>query len=390
MSVWDYIYDPALLGSAIADWLGGFLASWAMYLVMGVLGVVGVFVILMPCLLAVLWIERKLIARLQVRYGPNRAGRFGLLQPIADAIKLLAKEAFEPVAVDRVAYMLAPIIAFVPALLVFAVFPFGPGLVFADLNIGVLYIIAVGTLSTISAFMAGWSSNNKYSLLGAMRAVAQMVSYEIPLVLSVLGVVMFAGSLQMSHIVEAQLSRNVWFVLLQPLGFLVFFIASISEINRTPMDIVEAESEIIAGFHTEYSGMKFALFFVAEYTHAVAASAIIAILFFGGWGSAPFLDLIPPYVWFVAKIFFFFCVMVWIRGTLPRMRVDQLMSFAWKFLLPVSLVNLFVVGIEILLWDEAVMAPQLVIPTLVVINFVVCGLLIVVWSRIFGPKGVTA
>lgn len=391
MGIYDYIYDPSLISQAIFDAISGALLPWATALILGLVGIAALLVVfLTPFLLLVMWTERKLIGRFQVRYGPNRAGPVGMLQPIADAIKVLAKEAITPDAADRLVYLLAPIVGFIPAVLAFAVFPLGPHIVFADLNIGILYVIAVGSVSALNMFMAGWSSNNKYSLLGAMRAVAQMVSYEVPMVLSVLGVVLLAGTLQMGEIVRAQVEGNVWYVLLQPLGFFIYFTAAVAELNRTPLDIIEAESEIVAGYHTEYSGMKFSLFYVAEYANAIAVSVICATLFFGGWGSAPLLDRLPPWLWLSAKVYLFFCVMVWLRGTLPRLRVDQLMGFAWKFLLPMALINLFLVAAEILVWQRLGSPPQLVLPAMGVVNYLLAGVLVVVWARTFGPRGVVA
>ncbi len=391
MGLYDYIYDPSLITRAIFDATSTTLVPWVTALILALVGIVALLVVFVtPFLLLTMWTERKFIGRIQVRYGPNRVGPMGMLQPIADAIKLLTKEAFMPAQADKIVYLAAPIVGFIPALLAFAVLPLGPNIIFTDLNIGILYVIAVGSVSALNAFMAGWSSNNKYSLLGAMRAVAQMVSYEVPMVLSVLGVVLLAGSLQMGKIVQAQVDGNVWYVLLQPLGFFIYFTAALAELNRSPMDILEAESEIVAGYHTEYSGFKFALFFVAEYANAIAVSAICATLFFGGWASAPLLDRLPPYLWFGAKIYFFFCIMLWLRGTLPRLRVDQLMGFAWKFLLPMAMINLFLVAAEILIWQTSASPPQLALPIIGVVNYLLAGLLVVFWARTFGPKGVVA
>lgn len=382
MGIYDYISDPSLVSQALLNALSGTLAPWAMTLVMGLVGIVALLVLfLLPFLLLVMWTERKLIGRFQVRYGPNRAGPVGLLQPIADAIKVLAKEAITPDLADRTVYLLAPIVGFVPAVLVFAVLPLGPNLVFADLNIGILYVFAVGSVSALTMFMAGWSSNNKYALLGAMRSIAQMVSYEIPMVLSLLGIILLVGSLKMSDIVNYQIN-NLWLILLQPLAFITYFIAASAELNRTPTDIMEGESEIVAGYHIEYSGFKFTLFYIAEYTNVLAVSAILSTLFFGGWGTGPVLNLIPAWVWFIVKIYFFFCVFVWIRATLPRLRIDQLMGLAWKFLLPMALFNILLTSLEVLL--------ELPLWAMVVVNFVLAGGFIVLWSEIFGPKGVVS
>jgi len=290
-------------------------------------------------------IERKIVGRIQNRYGPNRVGKYGLLQPFADGIKMLTKEDIVPEGADKVVHFLAPIAVVIPALLLFAVLPFGRGMIAADLEIGLLFFIAVSSLGTLGIFMGGWSSRNKFSLLGAMRAIAQMVSYEIPLVLSIIPVIMISGSLSIRAIVEAQGGWGgfQWY-LFTPwgfFGFLVFFICSVSEVNRTPFDIPEGESEIVAGFHTEYSGMQFALFYMAEFLGVFAYSALGASLFLGGW-QGPFL---PSWLWFGMKTFVLIFIMIWFRGTLPRLRVDQLMSYAWKFLLPMALVNILAAGI---------------------------------------------
>ncbi len=306
--------------------------AFALFIIVFVLGMVMVFI----------WLERRGVGRLQMRPGPNRAGPFGLLQPVADAIKILLKEDIVPARADRLLHALAPIVAFAPALMVFAVVPFwrgeGAGLV-PDLNIGLVYLVAISSISVVGVFTAGWASNNKYSLMGAMRAMAQMVSYEVPLVLALVGVALAAGSLSLVRIVEAQ---GLPFILVQPLGFLVYFLAALAEVNRAPFDLMEADSELVAGFHTEYSGMKFAMFYLGEYTHTLAAAAIGATLFLGGWKG----PLLPPFLWFLIKVFALFIVIFWIRTTLPRLRVDQLMAFAWKFLLPLALVNIFLVALE--------------------------------------------
>jgi len=291
------------------------------------------------------WLERKVIARMQNRFGPNRVGIYGLLQPIADGIKMLTKEDVVPLGADRVVHFLAPVAVVVPSLLLFSVLPFGRGMTAVNLDIGLLFFIAVSSIGTLAIFMGGWASRNKFSLLGAMRALAQMISYEVPLVLSVVPVVMMTGTLSTQKIVEAQAGwRGFHWYLFTPwgvVGFLIFFICSVSEVNRTPFDIPEGESEIVAGFHTEYSGMKFALFYMAEFLGAFAYSALGATLFLGGWQG----PLLPSWLWFGLKTFFLVFVMIWLRGTFPRLRVDQLMSYAWKFLLPMALVNILAAGI---------------------------------------------
>ena len=287
-----------------------------------------------------IWWERKVSAHIQVRFGPMRVGWHGVLQPIADAVKLLLKEDIAPSGVDKWIWWLAPFFATVPAIMAFVCIPFGKNLIAKDLNVGILYILAITSLGILGIFMAGWGSNSKYSLLGGMRSAAQIISYEIPLILSIITVVLFSGSLSMQKIVQAQTGH--WFVLKPSLAvaFLVYIISATAEVNRAPFDIPEAESELVAGFHTEYSGMKFAMFFVAEYTNLFIISAIAATLFLGGWQGA----LLPPFIWFLIKTYGIIFVLMWVRWTFPRVRVDQLMGFAWKVLTPVAFLNLVVAG----------------------------------------------
>jgi len=308
------------------------------------------------------------MAVMQARLGPNRAGPFGLFQPAADALKILIKEDIIPARSDKLVHWLAPVVAFVPALLIFAVVPFWGGALLADLNIGILYVVAISSVTVVGIFMAGWSSNNKYSTLGAMRQVASVVSYEIPVVLSLVGVILLTGSLSMQQIVAAQ---DIPFILLQPLGFLLFFTGALAEINRAPFDLTEADSELVAGYMTEYSGMKFGLFFLAEYAEALAISAIVTTVFLGGWRG----PLLPPWLWFVGKVVIVFFVIVWIRTTVPRLRIDQLMALAWKFLFPLALLNLLITAAEILV------LPAVSLWVLVPINFAVMIVLVLLWSK---------
>ncbi|MBI2321656.1 MAG: NADH-quinone oxidoreductase subunit NuoH [Chloroflexi bacterium] len=318
----------ALLHVVLAPLLGATLAAFA-------IGIVGAVILLGVTPASVLfWVyaERRVMARLQARIGPNRVGPFGILQTFADTLKLLTKEDLIPAQADRWVFVLAPVVVVVPALLVFAVIPFGPGVVLADLDIGLLYLVAIGSISTVGLVMAGWASNNKYSLLGGMRAAAQAISYQRPLGLAAVGVVVLAGSLSLQAIAEAQRG-------------------GIAETNRTPFDLVEGESELVGGYHTEYSGMRFALFFLAEYMHAFALAAATTVLFFGGWYGPPIVGiLLPPWLWFALKCLLFMLVLFWIRATLPRLRVDQLMGFGWKVLLPLALLNVFVAGVEAEVW----------------------------------------
>lgn len=345
----ELIANPFAAGAAL---LRALLAGLDPQLVEFAIGIVGAIILVGVVPASVLfWVyaERRIMARLQARIGPNRVGPFGALQTVADTLKLLTKEDIIPAYADRPVFVLAPVVVVVPALLVYAVIPFGPRVVLADLDIGLLYLVAISSVSTVGLVMAGWASYNKYALLGGMRAAAQAISYELPLTLAAVGVVVLAGSLSLSAIVEAQ--RSAWFLLWQPLGFLVFFIAGIAETNRTPFDLVEGESEIIGGYHTEYSGMRFALFFLAEYLHAFALAAVTTALFFGGWHGPPLVGfLLPPWLWFMLKAMAFMFVLFWIRGTLPRLRIDQLMGFGWKVLLPLAILNLFIAGAEAEIW----------------------------------------
>jgi len=362
MAINDVIHHLPMTATP-PDWPGGYWWHWLFFTVV----LIG-FVLAM--VMGAIYIERRVLGRMQSRLGPNRTGPFGLLQVVADGIKLLLKENIVPSNADKVVHVLAPVVALVPAMMIFAVVPFQDGALLADLNIGILYIVAISSISTVGVFMAGWGSNSKYSLLGAMRNIAAVVSYEIPMVLAIVGVVLVAGSLSMNDIVLAQ---NIPFILLQPLGFLIFFTAGCAEINRSPFDLMEADSEIVAGFHTEYSGMRFVIFYMAEYTEAIAISAIITTLFLGGWRG----PLLPPWLWFIIKVIIVFFLMVWTRTTLPRVRIDQLMALAWKFLLPLALVNLFITAVQVLVWPDGL--PWL----MVVINIAIMVILILIWSKLF-------
>ncbi|HEY5054576.1 MAG TPA: NADH-quinone oxidoreductase subunit NuoH [Acidobacteriaceae bacterium] len=311
--------------------------------------------VVFPSLFAITTVlERKGLGRMQNRLGPNRVGPFGLLQPAADGIKALIKEDVVPAAADQLVHFFAPVIFVAAAFVAYAVLPIGRNMVLVNLNAGVLFFFAVGSVVELSVFMAGWSSRSKYSLLGAMRAIAQMISYEVPLVLASVPAIMQAGSLSTVDIVNAQAGyTGIWphWYLFTPwgiVGFGLFLIAATAESNRSPFDLPEGESEIIAGYFIEYSGFKFALFFLAEYLGMFATSALGITLFLGGW-SAPLgislFTVVPSYIWFFAKLLGFICFFIWIRGTLPRLRMDQLMGFAWKFILPMALLNIFVTGL---------------------------------------------
>jgi NADH-quinone oxidoreductase subunit H len=300
-----------------------------------------VFVVLTALLTVsagLIWLERRLLAAWQDRYGPNRVGPFGLLQVAADMIKIFFKEDWIPPFADRAVFVIAPAVIMVTALLAFAVIPFAPGVAVANLDIGLLFFLAMSSMGVYSIVLAGWASNNKYSLLGGLRAAAQMLSYEVFMGLSLMGVVLLAGSFNLGIIVDAQ--RRIWFCIPQFLGFIIFLIAGIAETRRLPFDLPEAESELVAGFHSEYSGMKFGMFFVGEYIGITLISALIVTLFFGGWLG----PVLPPIVWFALKTFVFLCFFILLRAGLPRPRFDQLMACGWKLMLPLALLNLVVTG----------------------------------------------
>lgn len=328
-----------IIAAGIFDLLTGWglPAIWADVILvfvkwLGIVGLVTVDVIIL------IWLERKISGFIQERLGPNRLGPIGIFQTIADTLKLLTKEDIIPKATDKIIFMTAPMFFIIVSVMLYLVLPLGDGMAIVDLDLGLFYFIAISSLSTVCIFMAGWGSNNKWSLMGAMRSVAQMISYEIPLVFSLLGIIMIAGSLRLSDIIAAQ--NNIWFIVLQPLGFIIYIIAATAELNRGPFDMPEAEQELTAGAYTEYTGMRWALFFLAEYTNLVAVSAIAATLFFGGW-SGPWL---PSWAWIGIKTYLIMIVFMWFKWTFPRIRMDHLMSFSWKVLIPASLANVLLTG----------------------------------------------
>ena len=361
--------------------------GWLPYVASGIIGCVAIVLFLVPSQMVIVWAERRLIGRIQARLGPNRTGPWGIFQTIADTIKLLAKEAITTRHVDRWVFWLAPIFIFVPGITVFAVLPFGKGMVLADLNVGVLFLAAVGSINAIIVFMAGWSSNNKYALLGAMREVSMLISYEIPQVLTLLGAVVFTNTMSLSGVVQWQDHYNTWLVFLQPLALVIYLISAGVEINRSPTDIAEAESEIVAGYHTEYSGIKFGFFYAGEYFAGFAIAAVVASLYLGGWTFWGLEEWVPGWLIFLGKLYLVFWLFIWLRGTLPRLRADQLMAFTWKFLLPLTLVNLFVGGLEVLIWQENDLSAGLVLPVFAIINLALAVGLTVAWARFLGHGG---
>ena len=299
--------------------------------------------------------ERKVIAWAQSRLGPMRVGPYGILQAIADPIKLILKEDITPARADKYVFTLAPILSLVPALVVFAVVPFGPDPLWhylADVNVGLLFVIAVTSIGVYGIILGGWASNSKYPLLASLRASAQLISYEIAVTMTLVSVILTTGTLSLVGIVEAQREGGLWFAFVQPVALVLVFIGGLAETNRAPFDLPEAETELTGGFHTEYSGMRFSLFFLAEYANMIVISAVVVIMFFGGWlapfpnvPALAFLGLVPPWIWFIGKIFLFLYVFIWIRATLPRYRYDQLMALGWKVLIPIAIGNLVVTGV---------------------------------------------
>ncbi|MEV4884252.1 NADH-quinone oxidoreductase subunit NuoH [Chitinophaga ginsengisegetis] len=304
----------------------------------------GVLFALLNTAAGLIWVERRMLALWQDRYGPNRAGPFGLLVVLADTIKLFFKEDWIPPFADKVVFVFAPGVVMGSVLMSFVVMPFAPGIVVADLNIGLLFFLAMSSLGVYSVVLGGWASNNKYALLGAMRGASQMISYEVFMGLALMGVVVLSGSFNLAEIVEAQ--RKVWFIIPQFIGFLIFLVAGVAETHRLPFDIPEAESELVAGFHSEYSGMKFGMFFIGEYLGVTLISGMLVTLYFGGWLGPAFL---PPVLWFVIKTFAFIMLFILFRASMPRPRYDQLMEYGWKVLFPLSILNLMVTA-AIKLW----------------------------------------
>ena len=335
------------------------------YLVIPLIKVVVILGVLLLTVAYLTYAERKILAYVQARVGPNRVGPRGWLQPIADGLKLFVKEDLVPDRAEKLVFLVAPVLIFAPAIVVWSVIPFGETFsirgveiqpFLADINIAILFVLAVSSIGIYGIILGGWSSNNKFSLMGGLRSAAQMVSYEVPLGFAVVSVLLMAGTLSLVGIVEAQRNAGLWFIFPGILGFGIYFICGVAETNRNPFDLPEAEAELVAGFHTEYSGMKFAFFYMAEYANMLVVSSLAVILFFGGWlrpfpnvAWLSFLDVIPPFFWYAGKVLAFIFLYIWFRGTFPRYRFDQLMAVGWKWLLPLSLANVMLVALGVLL-----------------------------------------
>jgi NADH-quinone oxidoreductase subunit H len=342
---------------------------WVAFLLVPLIKIVVILLAVILIAAYMSFFERKVLAYMQIRIGPNRVGPRGWLQPIADALKLLVKEDIVPTRAEKLVYFLGPVLVVAPALVVFSVIPFGPAFklfgyegtpYLTDVNIGILFILGVSSIGVYGVILGGWASNNKFSMMGGLRSAAQLVSYEVPMGLSVVTVLLMANSLSLVRIVEAQKQAGVWYFIPGIVAFFIYFVCGVAETNRNPFDLPEAESELVAGFHTEYSGMKFAFYFLAEYANMVVISSIATVLFLGGWlppfpnwlaavWASPALAWVPPIAWFVLKMAAFLFVYIWFRGTFPRYRFDQLMDLGWKVFLPVSLVNVMAVGLGVLL-----------------------------------------
>lgn len=361
--------------NVIENWIANLLIGWGASeeLTLILLQALGSVLVVMFCfviVIALIWVERKLAGRIQDRFGPNRAGPFGIFQSFADIIKIFTKEYITPEGADKGAFNIAPVLAIASVLAIWAVFPFAINVIGADVHVGVLYIVAVGAFGILAILMAGWSSNNRYALLGASRSVAMLISYEIPMVVSLLVPVLLAHSMKLSAIVEAQ--QPWWYIIVAPTAALIYLISSMAEIGKAPFDLLEAESELVAGYHTEYSGMKFGMFYVAEFLHQFTVGALITIFFLGGWGGPlaarwPILGVI----YFYGKSFFVYLAISWIRLSLPRIRIDEMLNLNWKFLIPVSFINLVAVAIADRVMMEFDLATWLYVGVMFVVNILI-------------------
>lgn len=384
-------YDIRDLGYAVArlrTLLDDHMDHRVSYLVTALIGALGILSVVGGALLILPWVERRLLARFQVRRGPNRVGPFGLFQSVADALKLMQKEIVIPRGADLFMYVLPPVFVFVPSILVWGPVPWAPRMSYIDLDIGVVFLIAVTSLNTLAVFIAGWSSANHYATLGAMRSVAMMVSYEIPLSLSLLAVVLLTSSTRLSTIAMWQADHHVWLGMLLPLALFTFLFSSTAELNRSPNDIAEAESEIVAGYFTEYSGMKAGLFMAVELGNALAVGALVSTFFLGGWSLFGLEQWIPPYLIFLGKLSVMYFIFVWTRASMPRIRLDQLMTFAWKYLIPLSMAQTLLVAIEAMVlhrWD----VPGIVALGLIGVVNIGCTVIAVrKWAQFLGYRPV--
>ncbi len=391
MSILGQWYDVRDLSELIAG-LSGWLrdtfdaGDGVIYAVSGLLGAAGILAFVGVTAIINIWVERRVIGRMQNRLGPNRVGPFGLLQPVADAIKLIQKEALQPMVADPLVFTLAPIAVFVPAILAWSILPWGENMTLANLNAGILFFSAMGSVAVLAVFMAGWSSNNKFALIGAMRVVAMLLSYEIPMVLAFLGPVMFAGTMSFAGIAHWQAEYHVWLLFLQPLPLLIYFISASAELNRTPADIAEAESEILAGYHTEYSGMKFGLFYAVELVNALLVGAVIASIWAGGWYMFEIDRVVPGWMIFIGKTYAFYFVLMWTRGTLPRLRIDQLMALSWKLMMPLGLFNVVLVAAEVVVWAETDVSAGMLLPIAGLLNAALAAILWIGWMQFLTGK----
>jgi NADH-quinone oxidoreductase subunit H len=370
--------------NALLDWLRDIFPDWVAYIVSGLIGAAAIGLFLGVAMLLLIWVERRVVARIQIRQGPNRTGPAGLLQPVADALKLMQKEALTPREGDRWLFWLAPLLLFIPTVLTMGVIPFGEGMVVADLNVGVLYVIAIGSVMPLIVFSAGWSSSNKYSTLGAMRVMALVISYELPAVIALLSVVLLTGTMQIGEVVQWQADHWMIAALLLPLPFVTYTISAIAEVGRSPADVTEAESELGSGYLTEYSGMKWGLFYAAELGNALIFGGLIATFFWGGWWFFGLENIVPGWLIFFVKMLAGYWIFIWARGTVPRLRIDQLLQFAWKFLIPISLLNAVLIAVEVVIWEETGVSNAVAIPALILINLLMTVVFVVGLVRIFG------
>lgn len=384
LAAWYDLRDLSGISREITEWVASWGPEWLASAVSGAIGAIAILAVIGPTLMILIWTERKVIARLQVRYGPNRVGPRGLLQPVADAVKLILKEELVPRAADKWLFFLPPVLVFIPALLVWGVLPFGPHMQVADLNVGVLFLLAVSGTNVLAVFIAGWASNNKYALFGAMRVIAMTISYEIAMVLALLTVVFLTGTMSINGIVLWQQQEDLILIVLLPMTALTFLLGATAELNRTPMDIAEAESEIVAGYHTEYSGMRFGLFYAVELANTLVMSAFMATFFLGGWWLWGLDAWVPSWIILLAKTSLVYFVFIWLRGTLPRLRIDQLMAFCWKLLVPAGLLFVAIAAVEHTLLSEYAWDRTIALPVMAVINAAVTVAVIGAYARATG------